>query len=193
MCYIKPLGKQTLSEEISVSQRKPRYRVTGCQLATACQLECLIYKFSGCFFGVFANLWHKGHTERFEFSTEFSLINLSDLVISPPKMVGWWHNDNNTKNQQQQQKKTKITKKRMKWLDDLVAIKASYLKDEHSPWVIFLTTLRKLTIIIIFLLMFFTILLTVCAGTGFFFLAFLLPASFWRNLQLTAANKTMQQ
>lgn len=40
-------------------------------------------------------------------------------------MVGWWHNDNNTKNQQQQQKKTKITKKRMKWLDDLVAIKAS--------------------------------------------------------------------
>lgn len=41
--------------------------------------------------------------------------------------------------------------------------------------------------------MFFTILLTVCVGTGFFFLAFLLPASFWRNLQLTAANKTMQQ
>lgn len=41
--------------------------------------------------------------------------------------------------------------------------------------------------------MFFIILLTVCAGTGFFFLAFLLPASFWRNLQLTAANKTMQQ
>lgn len=40
-------------------------------------------------------------------------------------MVGLWHNDNNTKNQQQQQKKTKITKKRMKWLDDLVAIKAS--------------------------------------------------------------------
>lgn len=40
-------------------------------------------------------------------------------------MVGSWHNDNNTKNQQQQQKKTKITKKRMKWLDDLVAIKAS--------------------------------------------------------------------
>lgn len=149
------------------------------------------------FFWVLANLWHKGHTERFEFSTEFSLINLSDLVISPPfcppKMVGWWNNENNTKNQQQQQQKKKITKKQMKWLDDLVAIKASYLKDEHSPWVIFLTTWQKLTIIIIFLFMFFTILLTVCAGTGFFFLAFLLPASFWRNLQLTAANKTMQQ
>ena len=147
------------------------------------------------FFWVLANLWHKGHTERFEFSTEFSLINLSDLVLSPPKMVGWWNNDNNTKNQQQQQKKKKkrITKKQMKWLDALVAIKASYLKDKHSPWVIFLTTWWKLTIIIIFLLMFFIILLTVCAGTGFFFLAFLLPASFWRNLQLTAANKTMQQ
>ena len=159
----------------------PWYRVTGYQLATTCQLEFLIYKFSGFFFfWVLANLWHKGHTERFEFSTEFSLINLSDLVISPPKMVGWWNNDNNTKNQQQQQKKKKkeITKKQMKRLDDLVAIKASYLKDEHSPWVIFLTTWWKLT---------------VCAGTGFFFLAFLLPASFWRNLQLTAANKTMQQ
>ena len=79
----------------------------------------------------------------------------------------------------------------MKWLDDLVAIKASYLKDEHSPY--FFNNLIKTYNDNFFLLMFFTILLTVCAGTGFFFLAFLLPASFWRNLQLTAANKTMQQ
>ena len=31
----------------------------------------------------------------------------------------------------------------MKWLDDLVAIKASYLKDEHSPRVIFFNNLTK--------------------------------------------------
>ena len=31
----------------------------------------------------------------------------------------------------------------MKWLDDLVAIKASYLKDEHSPGVIFFNNLTK--------------------------------------------------
>jgi len=35
--------------------------------------------------------------------------------------------------------------------------------------------------------------LTACAGTGFFFLAFLPPVSFWRNLQHTPVIKVTQQ
>lgn len=70
-----------------------------------CQLEFLIYKFNRFFFGVFANLWHKGHTERFEFSTEFSLINLSDLVINPPKTTTTTQKTKTTTNEEEEDNK----------------------------------------------------------------------------------------